>query len=206
VSIGKRLFQIRSNTLLLENLTAILAFLTGLYAWITFQMLKANKETIEIMRAQIEALNRPFIQISTFLKPKSPMIYLKIKNTGRAAAEATTLRMNKDFYVYRENDKNIKDLQIFNQQIEGVPPDTEFIIALGRGFDIFGNSSEEVPTPTVFSIDAKYGFGLKQYSEKTTIDLKPYSVSQYSQDSIVDQLDLITNELEKIRKTIEEKK
>jgi hypothetical protein len=41
---------------MIEMLTALLVFITGIYAWFTFRILKANERIVERMHDQQEAM------------------------------------------------------------------------------------------------------------------------------------------------------
>lgn len=45
-------------------LTAILAFITAIYAYLTFRMAKASEASVEMMRDQSEAMSRPYVTMA----------------------------------------------------------------------------------------------------------------------------------------------
>lgn len=61
----------------------LLVIITGLYARPTFRISQSNKQVVSVMRDQLIALERPYIEISTFLRPRSIIVYLRIKIPGK---------------------------------------------------------------------------------------------------------------------------
>ena len=52
---------------MIEVLTTLLVVITGFYAWATCRILRANEQVVSVMQEQSEAINRPYIAVSTFL-------------------------------------------------------------------------------------------------------------------------------------------
>jgi len=61
---------------MIEILTALLVVITGIYAWFTFRILKANERIVEKMHEQQEAMYRPYIAISPVVYPENPIAFL----------------------------------------------------------------------------------------------------------------------------------
>lgn len=68
-----------------DGLTAALTIITGIYAYLTFRILKANEHAVAAMQEQAEQANRPYVVVAPFLKPHSIVIYLRITNSGKTA-------------------------------------------------------------------------------------------------------------------------
>src|SRR4030043_491473 len=100
---------------MIDTLTAILVIITGLYAWFTFKILKANETLVEQMRNQQEATYRPYIFISPILFPENSIVFLKIKNSGLTAAQNLRLSLDKDFYQFgeRREESNLRSFTAF---------------------------------------------------------------------------------------------
>jgi hypothetical protein len=127
-------------------LTAILAFITAIYAWLTYKIL-------QVMRKQSEDLTRPYITIQPYIIPNKHNIYLKIHNTGKTAAENLKLVSSKNIGFLEKN-------------IAGFPPGMELVFhvcSLGDTKDF-----DHV------SITATYESNNKKLTEETIVDLTPY--------------------------------
>lgn len=57
----------------MEILTAILVFITGIYAYLTYQMSKISERSVQIMNEQTEAMSRPYIVIQPNCKTSLTM-------------------------------------------------------------------------------------------------------------------------------------
>lgn len=186
----------------IEYLTAILVFITAIYAYLTYRMAKASEASVEAMRAQSEAMLRPYITVAPFVRPHTPFLYLRISNTGKTAAENVRLTIDRDFFQFGEvkrPEKNLRTVSAFSSPIDSVPPGTEFIFGLGQGWVILAKEAKEDVTPMQFSITAAYEFSGKHVTEVSRIDLRPYIGAEGERDPIVE-------ELERIRKVMEQRK
>jgi hypothetical protein len=186
---------------MIEILTAILVFITGFYAWVTFRILKANEAVLSEMRNEQEALFRPYISIAPTFYPDNPCFFLNIKNIGKTEAKNLSLKMDKDFYKFgkKSEGNNIKDLCAFSKPIDSFAPGAEILIYLAQHFVVFGNDSDENITPKSFTISVQYQFGSKSVSESTVIDLTPYIDTALPQDPIVKKLKDINESINKKR-------
>jgi hypothetical protein len=127
----------------------MLVIITGIYVWITFRISKTNRQAVVVMREQLIALERPYVMVSTFLRPKSVIVYLRIKNTGKSSAQNLQIKIDKDFYKYGRTteENNLAKLYIFNHPIETLPPEAMFILPLAQSFVIFGGDAKPEITP-----------------------------------------------------------
>lgn len=184
----------------MEYLTAILVFITAIYAYLTHRMAKASEASVEAMRLQSESTLRPYISISPFIRPQALFLYLKIANTGRTGAQNLRLTLDRDFFEWGENraENNIRSFNAFSLPIDSFPPGSELLFALGQGWVLFAENSNPAITPLQFNITATYEFFGKTVEEITRIDLRPYLRTEGEHDPIVE-------ELEKIRKALEKK-
>ncbi len=181
------------------TLTALLVFITGIYACFTYRILKANQNVVKIMQSQYEAIYRPYVTISPVLFPAINIFYLRIKNSGLTAAEDLCLKIDKDFFRFgeKQENKNLRNYAAFNNPIAALPPESELLFYLAQDFKIFGNNIDSEVTPSDFVITAKYAYGEKKFCETTTIDLKPYLESALPHDPIVSHLEKIHDEIKK---------
>jgi hypothetical protein len=186
--------------MIIEYLTAILVFITAIYAYLTHRMAQTSQASVEEMRRQSEATFRPYIIVSSFVRPHTPLLYLRVANTGRNAAQNLKLSIDKDFYQFGEiqSDKNLKNKSAFNTPMDSFPPDSEIIFALAQGWVLFEGGGKPDICPSQFSITASYEFSGKKVEEHHNIDLRGYLGSEGNRDPLVE-------ELEKLRKIIEKK-
>ncbi len=185
-----------------EVLTFILVVITGYYAWTTFRILKANENTVNIMKQQIDSSIRPYITVNTFLSPTLPVIYLKISNTGRTAAFNLRLEIDRPFYQYGHDteDNNLAIFSAFQNSIDCFSPGASLIFALAQGFVIFGKDAKLDKTPIKFSVKARYAYAEKTVEEVTYIDLHQYLNSQSEPAPILEELKKIVKAIENLSK------
>jgi len=184
-----------------EILTAILVIVTAFYACATFLILKENKRVVEIMKKQTDSLIRPYITVTTLIHPRHPLIYLKITNTGKTAAENVRLEIDKSFYQfgYEGEDNNIANFSAFQRPIDCIPPMMSLTFDLAQDSVIFGKDDKPEKPPSKFSIKAKYSYAGQQVEEITNIDLQPYLNSRNEPNPIIDELEGIKKAIEKIK-------
>ena len=183
----------------IDYLTAILVFITAIYAYLTHRMAKASDASVNAMREQSEALLRPYVTITPYVRPHTTILYLRIENTGKTAAEDLRLSLDKDFFQFGEknqSEKNLRTANAFTETIESLPPGTKLNFALGQGFNILGDDAHENGVPQKFKITAQYNFGTKEFHETNRIDLRPYIGTEGEQDPLVE-------EIEKLRKLVQ---
>lgn len=184
---------------IIDYLTAILVFVTSIYSYLTYKMVKASEASVQAVREQSEAMLRPYVGVSPYVRPHTTILYLRIENTGRTAAENLRLSMDKDFFQFGETkqpDHNLRTKAAFVDAIQSLPPGGSLVFALAQGFVIFAPDADVAVVPQQFSVTATYSFADKQVTETHRIDLRPYIGSEGERDPVVD-------ELEKLRKVAE---
>ena len=186
----------------LEILTALLVVITAFYAWSTFRILKANENVVSVMEEQTEALYRPYVSARVYLVPKSPMLYLGIKNTGKTAAERLRIKLDRDYYQFGEKnaEKNLVGYHAFQNTIDSFPPEAELIFYLGVAHQVIGDGRDYKLTPDYFNITLTYEYGGKSVEEKTMLDLRPLKNSAIPPDPLVENLDGIKKAIEELVK------
>ncbi|EDU5377879.1 hypothetical protein CYN45_004927 [Salmonella enterica subsp. enterica serovar Inverness] len=182
----------------MEILTAILVFITGIYAYLTYQMSKISERSVQIMNEQTEAMSRPYIVIQPIVRPHSPCLYLKIYNSGKTPALNVRLELDKDFYQFDEPNRNLKNTSSFTSTFDSFAPSQELFFALGQGWIIFGESKNSLPQK--FTITATYSYMDKEIVEKNNIDLSPFMQSEGERNPIVEELERIRKTQEKLIK------
>ena len=181
-------------------LTAILVFLTAIYAYLTHRMVKVSEESVNETKIQTEALTRPYITIQPILKKHSPVISLSIKNTGLSAASNLRISIDRDFFQFnqpKDPTKNIRNFKIFSKPIKSFAPNYELTFPLAQSFVILGAEASD-SCPSEFIITAEYEFAGKSVIEESYIDIEVFTGGEVDLDPLV-------SEIEKIRKSIEPK-
>ncbi|MCG7565512.1 hypothetical protein MHM95_04365 [Pseudoalteromonas sp. CnMc7-15] len=192
------LFFVKENPM--ECLTAILVFLTAIYALLTHRMVKLSEESIRESKLQTEALTRPYITIQPLLKKHTPVVYLSIKNTGLVGAKNLRLELDRDFFQFNESakpNKNLRTLKAFTLPIQQFSPNSELVFPLAQSFLILGEEAS-ASCPAEFSVTATYEYANKTVTEVSYIDIEAFSGGEVDRDPLV-------NEVEKIRKIYEKK-
>ncbi len=187
------------NLTVIDYLTAILCFITAIYSYLTHKMARASEASVEAMRAQSEAMLRPYITISPYVRPHTTLLYLKIENTGKTSAENLKLSIDKDFFQFGESnqeDRNLKSKTAFVEPIQSFPPGGKLVFALAQGFVIFSPGADQSKVPQQFTVTACYQMGDRIFSEENRVDLRPFIGSE-------GELEPIVEELERIRKVAE---
>jgi len=186
---------------MIDILTAVLVIITGFYAWATFRILRANEKVVSVMERQAVAMVRPYITVAPFVLPGTPLISLKIANSGQSAARNLRMTMDRDFYKFAEKQegKNIATFVAFQQPIDMLAPGAELIFDLAQGFKIFVEDADEGIVPKVFTISASYEFPGGSVEERNTIDLRPFMESTTPRDQVVTELQEIRKAIEKIK-------
>lgn len=188
--------------MVIDYLTAILVFVTAIYAYLTYKLAIASEASVQAVREQSEALLRPYVTVSPFVRSHTPFLYLRVENSGRTGAENLQLTMDRDFFRFGEADrpeKNLRTMSAFTVPIDSLAPGNQLLFALAQGWVIFGEDARAEITPPQFKVTASYEFRGKKVVEVNQIDLRPYIGSEGERDPLVE-------ELEKIRKVMETKK
>jgi len=188
--------------LVIEYLTAILVFVTAIYAYLTHKMAKASEASVQAVRDQSEAMLRPYIEVTPYVRPHTTVLYLRVENTGRTGAQNVILTMDRDFYQFgeaRSPDHNLRTKAAFTQPIDSLGPGHKLVFALAQGFVIFGDGGSPETTPQQFNITAVYAFGGKKVEETHRIDLRPYIGTEGERDPVVEELEKIRQVMEKQR-------
>ncbi|AZP12317.1 hypothetical protein [Undibacterium parvum] len=170
-------------------------------AIVTYQMVKANRETVAVMKAQLDASTRPYIQVTPVVRAMSTMLMLSIKNAGGSSAKNLRLSLDKDFYfnAHPDEDDNLRKYTTFVHPIQSLSPQAEMVFYLGVGHNIFRDSER---CPQQFTVQAEYEYQDNRVVESTTIDLQPFRKSAKPVDPIVEQLENISGHLSEIRSAV----
>ena len=83
-------------------LTAILVVTTIVYAYLTYRMAKSSEASAKAVCDQSEAMLRPYITITPFIRSHTPVLYLRVKNSGKTSAKNLRLTIDRDFFQFGE--------------------------------------------------------------------------------------------------------
>jgi hypothetical protein len=182
-----------------DVLTGVLVAITGVYAVLTYGIMKATERSVAAMQQQTEALSRPYITVAPLTLPKNIILFLRVANTGKMAAERLRLQLDRPFHRFGrvEEVENLATYSAFTQEIASFAPGAELIFALAQSFVVFGENADESKTPLTFKVTATYGFGRRTVTEITEVDLRPYRGMHIAYDPVVDELSEIKDVLKK---------
>lgn len=171
---------------------------SAVMAAMTLAILRANRATVEVMKGQIEATSRPYVQVAPIVRPMTTAIELHIKNVGATAANRLRLTLDRDYQFNAEvgQHNNLRNYTAFSKEIQTLSPGSELRFLLGVGHRILSNPSL---CPLQFTIIAEYGYEGKTITEKTTVDLEPFGKSNQPIDPMVERMDKLVAELKAIR-------
>ncbi len=191
----------------IDYLTGALVLITGIYAWATFRILRANEKVVEVMHEQAEAVTRPYVSVAPILEPDNPIFYLRISNTGKTAANKLKLTIDKSFHKFGEKsgEQDLATFAAFNQVIESFPPGAEITFSLAQSFKLFAEDADKEILPQSFTITAEYSYENKTVKENSIIDLKAYFGADIPQDPYIRKLRDITKAIEKVATNVSKK-
>lgn len=180
-------------------ITLALVVITGFYAWATFKILQANEGVVAAMREQTEAQLRPYVTASISVRTGTTLLCLEIQNTGRSPAVGLRLRMDRNFYPHaeRREHENIAKLPAFTAPIESLAPNSRLVFILGVGGTIFGAEADDELCPKVFHIHATYTHAGRNYSEDTTLDIRPMLHSSVVHHPVAEEIKNLREMLDK---------
>jgi hypothetical protein len=187
-----------------EVLTGLLVVITGIYAALTFGILRAARASVAAVQRQTEELARPHITVAPVALPRNFILFLRISNTGRTAAQNLRLELDRPFQRLGRpgSDDNIASLSAFTSPIASFAPGSELIFSLATGPQLFGPDFREEVTPLVFKVTATYAFGSRTVSEATEVDLRPFRGMHMSFDPLIDELHEIAEQLKQLKDVV----
>ena len=185
---------------MLSFLTGLLVIVTGFYVVATFEILKSHREQIAVMKKELDLLSRPCITISPMTVARSPILYLKIANTGKNPAENLKLEIDRDFYVFGEETEShrLSNFNAFKNGIKLMPPASELLFHLASAIELFKEDVDQEITPHIFDIKATYSYRKNRIEEVTTVDLSSYRGSAIIPDRLIEQLEKLTRAVKKM--------
>lgn len=178
-------------------LTAVLVLITAIYAYLTHRMVKASEASVRLMKAQADAISRPYVSISLVKQSNNPFIFLRVENTGETTARDMTLNLGPEFekVQHLQGPKELKASYLFIKTLASFPPRSPVFFLLGLGASFMADDKTR-PQQT-FSIIAKYSFSGQTVNETTWLDVNQYNSTSLETDPVVDVLNKIKDELAK---------
>ena len=99
---------------------------------------------------------------------------LVIGNTGKSPAYRLRVLIDKDFWQFA-NRRNIRDFNVFNQEVPVLAPGGEIAIDLAQGFNLDREKDGRNVTPLDFNVTVSYASkDGTAFHETVKIDLAPY--------------------------------
>ena len=59
---------------IIEVLTALSVMVTAVYVALTYRIASTNKQMVAVMQEQVATLDRPYVEVSTYIVPNSTLI------------------------------------------------------------------------------------------------------------------------------------
>ena len=189
-----------------EWLTLANVLLTAMFAGLTFFILRANRAAVGAMREQMADQNRPFVAVTVQVRMGTPVLQLLIRNVGRSPAQNLRLRLDRNFFQFGEQgeNRNLAKQSAYSQSIDCLPPMSELLFDLGMGFEIFASGADPTICPHTFQVSAEYEYGKNKYSEKTHVDLRPYSGTSVPKHPVVEELERVRQAIDKLTATVKQ--
>ena len=106
---------------MIELLTSLLVIITGVYAYFTYRILRANERVVGTIQEQINSSVRPYVYFD--LVTDGPLIIAKIKNTGLTAAHDVSVNIDPKLLVTLHG--RTFDARITSTLITLMPPGKE---------------------------------------------------------------------------------
>ena len=177
-------------------ISLVLVLVTGIYVALTWRIASANKGMLDNIREQYRESLRPVIFPSLQVRDQV-VLALVFTNTGRSPAYRVRIRIDRDFFQFAEVQNNIRDYNLFNQDIPVFAPATEFPIDLAQGFNLDKEHVGRNITPSKFNITVSYASLDQEFEETIPIDLNPFFQTHHAK-STAEWLGVMEKHLKKI--------
>lgn len=177
-------------------ITLVLVLVTGMYVLLTWRIANANKGMLDNIRQQYQDSLRPVIFPSLQVREQVVLV-LVFTNTGRSPAYRVRIGIDRDFFQFAETQRNIREFNIFTQEIPVFAPGTEFPIDLAQGFNLDKEHEGRNITPTMFNITLSYTSGDQEFAETVPIDLNAFFQTHHAKTT-AEWLGKIEEHLKKI--------
>lgn len=181
-------------------ISLVLVIVTGVYVLLTWRIATANQGMLDNIREQYRDSLRPIIFPAIQVRQQI-VLALVFKNTGRSPAYHVRISIDRDFFQFADRGNNIRDFNIFNQEIPVFAPGMELPIDLSQGFNLDVEKEGQNLTPTTFNITVSYASKDQQFQETIPIDLKAFFQTHHAKTTS-EWLEKIEEQLKKIAQKI----
>lgn len=183
----EEIIQILGTPAMNAFLAMMLVLITAGYAWTTVKILAANRAAVAAMNDQLEAQARPNVVVSLVVRPGTNAIFLVVDNGGQSRAEALSMKMDRDFFVNGEAERdNLATTRPFTGEAISLAPGSRLMFFFGVGPALLRAS--EGLCPRRISIRTSYRFGAKSYVEDHPLDWEAMGRTVSAADPIVEEL------------------
>lgn len=181
-------------------ISLVLVIVTGVYVILTWRIANANKGMLDNIREQYRDSLRPIVFPSIQVREQIVLV-LVFANTGRSPAYRVRASIDTDFFQFANPQRNIRNFNIFNQEIPVLAPGTELPIDLAQGFNLDTERDGQNLTPTTFNVTVSYASRDQEFEETAPIDLKAFFQTHHSKTA-AEWLGRIEQHLSKIAQKI----
>jgi hypothetical protein len=185
---------------MIEILTFLLVIITGIYAYLTFRILQANRASVSLMASQIEASTRPHVTLS-LERERAGFYSFEVSNRGRSAARQLRLTCDPEIRPVSaagsvvQVGKPTDATGLFRHPITYLAPDQTIRVLFGH----YSGIRDSYPDLR-FKIALAYDGVGQSYSEKVELSLKPTDeTSHLAEYDVGQELHEIRQAIEKIR-------
>jgi hypothetical protein len=182
-------------------ISVVLVIVTGIYVILTWRIASANQSMLDNIREQYRDSLRPVVFPSIQVREQVVLV-LVFANTGRSPAYRVHAAIDTDFFQFADTHRNIRDFNIFNQEIPVLAPGTELPIDLAQGFNLDVERDGRNITPTTFNVKVSYASKDQEFDETVPIDLKAFFQTHHAK-STAEWLGKIEEQLKRIAQKIE---
>jgi hypothetical protein len=187
------------SSAIMAGATVTLVAITVKYVKYTYGILKQNEKLIQLTKEENEEAKRPYINVRTYDRYQD-LIFLLIKNEGKSSAKNVQFSIDKDIFQDRDENKNIRDFQLFKYGAEEIPPGLEYHYFLGYYPRFYDKEGEKSLLPFTFKITCNYSYFDKTVAEPHSIDIR----SLESTWPTPNELEEISGKLKKIEEYLNE--
>lgn len=177
-------------------ISLVLVLVTGTYVGLTWRIANANKGMLDNIREQYRDSLRPVIFPSLQVRDQI-VLALVITNSGRSPAYRVRINIDRDFFQFAEPGRNIRDFNLFKQEIPVFASGAEFPVDLAQGFDLDKLHDGQNITPSNFNVTVSYASRDEEFEETVPIDLNPFFQTHHPK-STTEWLGVMEKHLKKI--------
>ncbi len=192
----------------IDYLTATLALITAIYAFITHRILIANQKAVKVMERQIEESTRPYVLAHAYTPMGSQSFELQITNLGKSVAYDVSLKLDKEIYIggVVKNESKFSELPIFRDGMPSMAPGFKISFYLGTSFKVLSGDENQVKSPKEFKITISYRNGRgRKYEDFFNVNIGVFEQSAIHYPDGTQSLKKIADMISKIENTLRQK-